>query len=1399
MAQLTREQAQEIVDEIAQRNGTITDEDRAATPPAVLKALQNVRNQLASQRLLWTPRDEPDVRRDVVFRLISSARSLRYTWAKKEGKEPYFSLDVTPDRMIIDTNDDGCQISDIKQLSEARHNFSNDQTNNLYGAVLSYTCRISGEVRVQSGLFSFALRPQSPGDILGSATPVNREPASLPEGVRSRIILYPLMPRGFEKLVDEFEAIANNGFVLLDPEDVCLPMCKKFVFSTRRALQTRCLTYKVYLRDGISEVTKTHPSLFGSFTLSSMDRFLLYKSTKPGSFDKLVLLFPIDEDSRPIIRSQKAYHIVGSFAFPISDVELNFGVCATVTKCDPVREADIDTSILKKSVIRPFCDAVAFCFCQAPSRTYGWVQYIPQQSIVTTAWHETVQKLLENLRVTPVFQNHKGFLRRLSSLRYLSPEHYGGDNKPLFGDSENEDYLSTRYSAHLDCLRPLGLQEISDHEVLEKLKPLLTNPFRVLPDPTLRKERMSLISRLLITWLKRDPNNTLATEIRNIPFIQLSNGSFVRGKDLSMTRSEADPASAHKDVYFSTDTNGNDIPKCLDISIVPAEAVSDGDQEELFRLLGVRRAYPELVMELISQHSHSTSRELLVDSVHILCYVYDSCDKDSCLKRPCLVVADEHCVGILVCSTSCPRYLPVDVYLKTDGAYGTEVIAKTLASTSISKHCLRLLHPDFLCSHRVGEKHISQDTRTIWLEQQGIVRRVPGLAHCNNPKQLSGIFNAIISHHPDILLGVLRQYWDTYRPEIMEEPLIASAIRKAKVPTLNGLARLDECYFPIPEFCNMVQAVSTTMSINILKLPGSWGLDSEQEWGFLRELGVCGGTAATFIKVIQDRLLSAMTLEDAKPHFFEVYGSISGWTSEESLDDAWQYLDEEEAVYIPNTGDGAKLVHLSECIWSGPSWLRTVHALASHEEYRSDLEVRRLFSDRFGVENADWRTYLVELRHLQEVGVRSIEETRRIYQAIMEDAENVNNWKSLRSHFRQGKLIYVPGSKQWHAPGKCIWTSFPIGDKIGISNIYSDMKSLFVEKLQVEIPSVLDYISHIQHLCKHEGSVAEVIEALRQINNLETTMSDLNGLKDIEFLPIEDTDEEFSWGSVTSDFFIIDREDWPILFYGKVPTLQLHLDEVRELAPLFKSLGLGNRFISICAVKETSVSERPSQSSFQLTNDFRQRSSGLSRCILHYNGSYASAAREIYDTFRRANVYESEHIVGKCTLTSRSGSSTSLQTYSRLHMEYLNGKLSIFVPRDEKERLICYATQLPESIMSSLKIKHPVAYGIFVTVLSGPVEVVDGILATRGIPEIPDLDAVSPVISDDSTSDYEDALEDIFVPKASIAWNWSDEDQFLDSERSERQLVLRSKDTAITEYRPQSDRHDMTVNEHTDG
>jgi hypothetical protein len=108
-------------------------------------------------------------------------------------------------------------------------------------------------------------------------------------------------------------------------------------------------------------------------------------------------------------------------------------------------------------------------------------------------------------------------------------------------------------------------------------------------------------------------------------------------------RSKGNLAFINNAVYFLTNTNGNKLPKCLGILTISKEVVRDNYRKELFCLLRVQPASPEMVMGLISHHSHATSfaltaRSPIADFMHILCYVYGSCTKDNCLKTPCLIV-----------------------------------------------------------------------------------------------------------------------------------------------------------------------------------------------------------------------------------------------------------------------------------------------------------------------------------------------------------------------------------------------------------------------------------------------------------------------------------------------------------------------------------------------------------------------------------------------------------------------------------------------------------------------------------------------------------------------------------------------------------------------------------------
>ncbi|THC96715.1 hypothetical protein EYZ11_003821 [Aspergillus tanneri] len=378
---------------------------------------------------------------------------------------------------------------------------------------------------------------------------------------------------------------------------------------------------------------------------------------------------------------------------------------------------------------------------------------------------------------------------------------------------------------------------------------------------------------------------------------------------------------------------------------------------------------------------------------------------------------------------------------------------------------------------------------------------------------------------------------------------------------------------------------------------------------------------------------------------------------------------------------------------------------------------------------------------------------------MFQDVEDTESLMSLRANIDNDKLIYDPHSEKRYPRGQCIWAPTRIGNQIGLSEIYPDLEEFFVDRLLIKPPSLDTYFSQLKSLST-ENSVKydDVITAIRNINDFNPTELDLEPLKAVQFLPVNRHNQslEVSYVSTAEEFFIVDRDGWPALFYEKVPTLSMSLDEIRGIRPFLNSLGLDKRFISTAAVKKTAVYPRPTESAPGLTREFREKARLLCRCAVYYSGVKSIAAEEIYNIYRNARVYKSAYIAAIYSLQLQSGEHVSVDAYSRLHVEYSNEQLDLFVPSDANERRICYSGQLPETLTNYLPIKNPVARGTFTTILQQPLDVSNSILAEDGIPELPKLELISPVVAESEHSGDESLEETSFTPTASMAeWHES--------------------------------------------
>jgi hypothetical protein len=99
--------------------------------------------------------------------------------------------------------------------------------------------------------------------------------------------------------------------------------------------------------------------------------------------------------------------------------------------------------------------------------------------------------------------------------------------------------------------------------------------------------------------------------------------------------------------------------------------------------------------------------------------------------------------------------------------------------------------------------------------------------------------------------------------------------------------------------------------------------------------------------------------------------------------------------------------------------------------------------------------------------------------------------------FQEEEFIYVPSMEEWCAPTSCLWAeSTSIVDKLAIAGEYPDLKTFFVDNLQIDTPNVEMYIRELQRLEEEQenASLKRVKELISEINLREPRSEQLQPL-----------------------------------------------------------------------------------------------------------------------------------------------------------------------------------------------------------------------------------------------------------------------------------------------------------------
>lgn len=151
----------------------------------------------------------------------------------------------------------------------------------------------------------------------------------------------------------------------------------------------------------------------------------------------------------------------------------------------------------------------------------------------------------------------------------------------------------------------------------------------------------------------------------------------------------------------------------------------------------------------------------------------------------------------------------------------------------------------------------------------------------------------------------------------------------------------------------------------------------------------------------------------------------------------------------------------------------------------------------------------------------------------------------------------------------------------------------------------------------------------------------------------------------------------------------------------------------------------------------------LLSCSVHYNSRRArNGDQSLYQLFRETFLYESEGFSKTLSLRQRGRTITAESTRGTVHLDEHNGKLRIFVPRNKRDRVLCYSSQLPKALVHYLGISGPAASEIFRIVMTSPHDILDDLLEDDGIIRVQGLEP---------SNQYQKKTRNLPLPQAILA------------------------------------------------
>lgn len=757
-----------------------------------------------------------------LYELIQNAEDNSYSAATADGEKPFLAFKLYPDRIIIDSNEDGFSKSNIRAICSVGNSTKKHSAGYIgeKGIGFKSVFKIAQKVHIHSGPFSFAFSHtrEDDDDGLGMITPYYEDAEELPVGVHTRMELTLLDSAEFEELASEFRAVPDTFLMFLShlqrlsielyPPDNTHTTTQYSKRETKEnGLYTTFLTKTS--RNGMQESTSEQKYYTMKRDLHDLPFDEARKDKEGKSIDRatVILAFPVDEHDEPVLEQQYTYAFL-----PLRRVGFNFLIQAdfvTQANREDVVHSKRNQAVLK-GVAKAFAKAMVV-FCRRPSLRYRWMRYLPEDSISDEFWKTLWTLVREELEQTPLLEPWSGIgLYKPSDLEKLFERFLAEDRIPLLPDLEGaEVYLSPKYiEADFQILKRLGTRSLSWTKFVDRLDAdlrILGSNWRILRD---NGDWRTRICETLSTAIAIPDQ---LERLRTLALIPLHDGRWISG------------ASGTK-VYLPK-TAGVLIPVDLGLDLVCLMAAENDAWVDLLSELGVMRCSRKSVIKLIYKRYSAASFDnfKLFNAVAHIRYLYCFLPKDHSSLASRVQLANQH--GSL---------LKKDQYLyfpEERDDYSPSKLFKQ--DDLLPGHPVHYLHEDYLEAADPGMiRHGRSWMR--WLEEMVGVRRIPEL-RAKDHDELSKEFQYIVDYRSDRLLGTLKRGWDSYGPQIYD----VKGLLETNVLGENGHRIPLKCTFlPLPKLKQIAAEFGIASAFPFIAISELLPEEERMSWMFVENLAV---------------------------------------------------------------------------------------------------------------------------------------------------------------------------------------------------------------------------------------------------------------------------------------------------------------------------------------------------------------------------------------------------------------------------------------------------------------------------------------------------------------------------------------------------------------------------------